>query len=296
MTILVLGANGQVGSHLRDQLPRARCWRRSDADLSQPHQLETTVLAAAPSVIVNAAAYTAVDRAEEEPALAWSVNAEAPAALGRAAARLGATLVHLSTDYVFDGAKVGAYMEHDPVNPQSIYGATKLAGELAVAALCPRHLILRTSWVFSEHGNNFVKTMLRLARERESLQVVDDQTGTPTYAGDIANVIAQLVGTPDSGSELPWGIHHLTGGPATSWFGFATDIFERANERGMLARVPDLQPIGTEQYPTPATRPRNSQLAPSAVLMDQLRSPPDWQKGLDMALQKIESEMQAQVE
>jgi dTDP-4-dehydrorhamnose reductase len=289
MSVLILGANGQVGTHLRDCLPDAVFWTRDEADLSRPAELEDGVLAEKPSVIVNAAAYTAVDRAEEEAALAWTVNAEAPAALARAATELGATLVHFSTDYVFDGAKAGPYLDGDATRPQSAYGATKLGGELAVATLCPRHWIFRTSWVFSEHGGNFVKTMLRLAGERDELGVVDDQTGRPTYAGHIASAVAELLGAGKD-ARLPWGTYHLTGGRSISWCTFAREIFRRAGDRGLLTSRPSVKAITTDDYPTPAKRPANSVLQPSAALREQLSALPDWEPGLDTVLQMIEAQ------
>jgi dTDP-4-dehydrorhamnose reductase len=289
MTVLVLGANGQVGTHLRDCLPDAVFWTRDKADLSRPTQLEDAVLAQKPSVIVNAAAYTAVDRAEEETDLAWTVNAEAPAALARAARELGAILVHFSTDYVFDGTKAGPYLDTEPTRPQSAYGATKLAGELAVATLCPTHWIFRTSWVFSEHGGNFVKTMLRLGVERDELGVVDDQTGRPTYAGHIASAVAEVIGT-GKGQALPWGIYHLTGGKPVSWCTFAREIFRRAGDRGLMSSRPSVKAITTDDYPTPAKRPANSVLQPSAALREQLSTLPDWEAGLDTVLAMIEAE------
>ncbi len=180
MTFLVLGRTGQLASHLQITSPDAWFWDRATADLSDVANLEEKLVAAAPAAIVNAAAYTAVDRAETEPDLAWRINAEAPAAMARAARRLDVPLIHVSTDYVFDGASGSPYVETDGTRPPSVYGRSKLGGELAVATLCAKHWILRTSWVFSEHGHNFPKTMLRLARERTELRVVDDQHGRPT--------------------------------------------------------------------------------------------------------------------
>ncbi len=282
MSILVIGATGQLATHLRELLATALFFSRADADLGDPAELELKAQAANPSAIVIAAAYTAVDKAETERALAWRVNAEAPAALARVAASLDIPLIFVSTDYVFDGKGSRAYVESDPVAPLSVYGKSKLAGELAVAAIAPKHWVLRTSWLFSEHGNNFVKTMLRLARERTELRVVADQHGRPTYAGDLARLIAALL----SGEQrIPYGTHHVGGGPATTWHGFATQIVARATARGLLARHIPVHPIPTSDYPTPAGRPLNSVLEPSAAL--QALATVDWEAGLETVLAKL---------
>lgn len=280
--ILVVGSTGQLAQHLRELLPGATFWSRADADLSVPETLEGKVLAIGPSCIVNAAAYTAVDRAESEPELAWRVNSEAPAALARAAARLDAPIIQVSTDYVFDGSKKEPYEESAPVGPLSVYGMSKLGGELSVRAIHRKHWILRTSWVFSEYGGNFVKTMLRLAKERTELSVVADQIGRPTYAGDLARLIAVL--SQDSES-LPFGIYHATGGPATSWHGFATRIFEQAERIGLIDQSPLVHPIPTTSYPTPAKRPLNSVLKPSSAL--ETIASFDWETGLRRTLSNL---------
>ncbi len=246
------------------------------------------MLTAQPEVIINVAAYTAVDRAEQEPGLAWAINAEAPAALARAADRLGALLVHLSTDYVFDGNSRRPYESTDSVNPINVYGRTKLGGELAIASVCSRYWILRTSWIFSEHGANFVKTMLRLANERDSLNVVDDQSGIPSYAGDLASVICELVSDIDDAHSLPFGIHHISGGPTTTWYEFAQEIFRSAYAQGIIARKPLVTPITTAEYPTAAKRPRYSVLASSEVLEEHVVTIADWTKRLDEMLGKIQ--------
>ena len=289
MKILVLGANGQVGSHLRLVLREATFWTRQDVDLACAAELEKAVLTAQPEVIINVAAYTAVDRAEQEPGLAWAVNAEAPAALARAADRLGALLVHLSTDYVFDGNSRRPYESTDSVNPINVYGRTKLGGELAIASVCSRYWILRTSWIFSEHGANFVKTMLRLANERDSLNVVDDQSGIPSYAGDLASVICELVSDIDDAHSLPFGIHHISGGPTTTWYEFAQEIFRSAYAQGIIARKPLVTPITTAEYPTAAKRPRYSVLASSEVLDEHVVTIADWTGSLDEMLGKMKA-------
>jgi len=293
VTVLVLGANGQLGRHLRECLPGAIFWSRADADLGDPAALGQAVRRQEPTVIVNAAAHTAVDRAEQEPDLAWRVNAEAPAAMAQAAAELGAVLIHVSTDYVFDGTNSRPYTEADGTSPMNVYGRTKLGGELAVATLCPRHWILRTSWVFSEHGANFVKTMLRLAAERDSVRVVDDQRGRPSYAGDLATLVAALVerlSSDQDGSRADTpqpGTYHTGGGPEVTWCSFARDIFRRASEAGVIGKAPQVIPIPTSEYPTPATRPLNSSLVPNHAFQRLLGVDPDWLAGLDRMLAQL---------
>lgn len=281
MTILVLGHSGQLAQHLRVLLPEAVFWSRADADLSDPATLERAILNAAPRFIVNAAAYTAVDRAESERAQAWRVNAEAPAAIARAASALDIPLVHVSTDYVFDGRASAPYKEGDPTAPLSTYGATKLAGEIAVRTLAARYWILRTSWVFSEHGTNFVKTILRLAREKDVLKIVNDQRGRPTYAGDLAALVVALVRRPES---LPDGLYHVGGGPVVSWYEFAGSIVESAAKLGKLSRQPALKGIPTADYPTPAARPLNSVLESNPIVVERTGVPFDWEAGLQHVL------------
>jgi dTDP-4-dehydrorhamnose reductase len=285
MTTLVLGSTGQLATHLRDLWPEATFWSRNDADFARPGSLRGKIEAARPGAIVIAAAYTAVDKAESEPELAWRVNAEAPAEIARAATTLDVPLVHVSTDYVFDGKKSEPYVETDPVAPVNVYGRSKLGGELAVASISKRYWILRTSWVFSEHGHNFVKTMLRLGRERDRLTVVADQIGRPTYAGDLARVIDLLLGP--AGGAVPYGLHHVGGGPVTSWHGFAGAIFAEAVARGLLARAPAVAAIPTSAYPTPAQRPLHSVLAPSPALATAASGLVDWPRGLVRCLEGL---------
>jgi dTDP-4-dehydrorhamnose reductase len=287
MTALVLGSNGQVGSHLRELLPEAIFWGRSDADLANPADIEAAICRSAPSLVVNCAAYTAVDKAEQEPELAWRVNAESPAAIARAATVLKIPVVHISTDYVFDGHSKRPYRECDGTNPINVYGRTKLAGDLAISTLCDQHWILRTSWVFSEHGSNFVKTMLRLAGERDRLTIVADQRGRPSYAGDIAVVIAKLVERIQEGATAP-GTYHLGGGPEITWFEFASHIFREAKLRGLIDKSPELVPIPTSAYPTPAARPLNSVLEPNEEFLEQIGADMDWKRGLATMLQSMD--------
>lgn len=285
MTTLVLGSTGQLATHLRELWPQAMFWSRADADLANPRSLRAKIESARPGAIVIAAAYTAVDKAESEPELAWRVNAEAPAEIARAATILDVPLVHVSTDYVLDGKTSEPYVETDPVAPVNVYGRSKLGGELAVASISKRYWILRTSWVFSEHGHNFVKTMLRLGRERDRLTVVADQIGRPTYAGDLARVIDLLLGP--AGGAVPFGLHHVGGGPVTSWHGFAGAIFAEAVARGLLARAPEVAAIPTSAYPAPAQRPLHSVLAPSPALATAASGLVDWPRGLVRCLEGL---------
>jgi dTDP-4-dehydrorhamnose reductase len=285
MTTLVLGSTGQLAAHLRALWPNAQFWSRADADLAAPATLRAQIESARPTAIVIAAAYTAVDKAESEPEQAWRVNAEAPAEIARAAAALDVPLIHVSTDYVFNGLQPAPYVESDPVAPLNVYGRSKLGGELAVASIAKRYWILRTSWVFSEHGHNFVKTMLRLGRERDRLSVVNDQLGRPTYAGDLAAVIDMLLLAPPG--AVPYGLHHVGGGQATTWHAFATAIFAAALERGLIPRSPEVAGIPTSAYPTPARRPMSSVLAPSTSLHGACPGLTDWQAGLGRCLDAL---------
>jgi dTDP-4-dehydrorhamnose reductase len=292
--ILVLGAHGQVGH----ELPRALCGLgqvialdRSGADLAVSESLRAVVRQRRPDVIVNAAAYTAVDRAESEWDLAHTVNAVAPGVLAQEAQAVGACLVHYSTDYVFDGRKETPYEESDLPNPLSAYGRSKLAGERAVAEACARHLILRTSWVVGSHGSNFLKTILRLAMEGDSLRVVADQRGAPTAATLIADVTARtlqaLLGTPES--DLRWGLYHVAAAGETSWHGYARYVIGRARELGMPLRAsPDsVAAIMTADYPTPAKRPANSRLCTARLGRAFALQLPDWRHGVDHVLEQL---------
>lgn len=265
LKILLLGKNGQVGHELCRTLPALGSVAALDypeIDFERPAELAALVDHEVPDVVVNAAAYTAVDRAEAEPDRARVINADAVAALAAAVARRGALLVHYSTDYVFDGTKTGPYVETDAPAPLGVYGATKLAGERAAAA-ADRHYVLRTSWVYGVHGANFVRTILRLAGEREELRVVDDQTGAPTSAALLADVTATLIGRATQTDAAPAaGVYHVVPGGHTTWHGFAQFILERARDRGLPLRVqPEaVQAIPSSAYPTPARRPLNSRL------------------------------------
>jgi len=254
---LVFGANGQVGRCLVRRLPALASVEfldRRQADLSRPETVRRALAACRPDVVINAAAYTAVDRAESEPELANTVNAEAPAVMAESCARSGAWLIHYSTDYVFDGAASEPYSEDDPVAPINVYGRTKLAGEQAIRAAHERHLILRTSWVYSNSGANFLNTMLRLAGERDTLRIVADQVGGPTWGGAIAEATGRLVQQLASGQHEARdiaGVYHMTCAGRASWHELARRIFELS---GQLERL-RIEPIESRDFPTPAARP-----------------------------------------
>lgn len=296
MKILLLGANGQVGTECRRSLSglgTLTCATRDGrlsggeacevADLDAPRALEALVTRIAPDVVVNAAAYTAVDKAETEVEAAFRANAEAPAVLARACAASGAYLVHYSTDYVFDGQGQRPYSPEDPTTPPGVYGESKLAGEEAIRASGCAYAILRTAWVFADHGKNFLLTMLRLAKERDELRVVADQFGTPTPAALIADVTAHVAGSP----ERPIGTWHLTPHGCTSWHGFAEAIVDGAFARGLLEKRPSVVPITTAEFPTPARRPAWSVLDNASLERDWGLSLPDWHAGLDGVLDAL---------
>ncbi|KRG68048.1 dTDP-4-dehydrorhamnose reductase [Pseudoxanthomonas dokdonensis] len=292
MKLLVLGATGQVGHALLPALlplgevvAATRSGRLADGrpceriDLASADSLRQGVSAIAPDVVVNAAAYTAVDKAEDERDLAYLINATAPAILAEACREADAMLVHYSTDYVFDGQASSPYRETDPTAPIGVYGASKLAGEQAIRDAGVRHLILRTAWVYGNHGGNFMRTMLRLAAERDQLNVVADQFGTPTPAPLIAEVTAAMLALP----VIPQGTFHLTASGGTSWHGFAEAIMRTAHTAGLLAKPPTVLPIGTADYPTRAQRPGYSRLDNRSIQDAAQLQLPDW----EIALQAV---------
>ncbi|MEN1927532.1 dTDP-4-dehydrorhamnose reductase [Luteimonas sp. MJ250] len=296
MRLLLLGANGQVGHALRRALAplgEVVCTTRSGtlpdggvcerADFDQPGTLPGLVERIAPDVVVNAAAYTAVDRAETERESAFRANAEAPGALAEACARRDALLVHYSTDYVFDGSGSRPWREDDPTAPLGVYGASKLAGEQAVRGSGARHMVFRTAWVYDAHGHNFMRTMLRLAGERDELRVVDDQHGTPTAASLIASVTASVLAS----TQGPSGLWHLTASGGTSWHGFASAIIDGAHARGLLAGRPRIVPVPTSEYPTPARRPACSRLDTGALQAQWAIELPEWSRDLERVLDSM---------
>lgn len=288
MRILLLGTEGQLGSELQRTAP-AGCElaapRQAEADFTRPGELRDLVRSVRPAAVFNAAAYTAVDRAEEEPALARAVNAEAPALLAEEAARCGASIVHYSTDYVYGGDRQRAWTEDDAPAPCNVYGITKLAGDLAVLESRARSVVLRSSWIYAAHGHNFVRTMLRLGREREELRVVSDQRGCPTWARDLAAATWSIFGR---GCE-PGGLFHCAGAGVTSWHGFAERILALAAERGLGAnlRRARLIPIPTAEYPTAARRPLQSALDCGRLARAHGILLPPWQESLAACLDEL---------
>lgn len=291
--ILLLGANGQVGHELRRSLAdlgNIVVTTRSGllegdvacevADFDQPGSLSALVDRISPDIVVNAVAYTAVDRAEDDIAAAYRANAEAPGELALACVRHDALLVHYSTDYVFDGQGSRPYRPDDATAPLGVYGSSKLAGEQAIQASGCRHMIFRTAWVYGNHGNNFMRTMLRVGAERDQLRVVADQIGTPTSARLIADVTREAIKSAHSRS----GIWHLTATGEASWYAFAREIFEQAAARGLVSRIPEVIAITTDEYPTRARRPAYSCLDTSALRDAFGVSLPDWRAGLVQVL------------
>ncbi|NYH08666.1 dTDP-4-dehydrorhamnose reductase [Pseudomonas moraviensis] len=285
MKILICGRQGQVSKELQLRLADIGdliVTGRDRLDLAQPAQIRQQVRQIAPDLIINAAAHTAVDQAESEPEAAFAINATGPGVLAEEAARLGAPLIHYSTDYVFDGSQHEPYNESDVPGPLSVYGKSKLAGEQAIAAVDGQHLILRTSWVYSTHGRNFLLTMQRLLQEKPQLRVVADQVGAPTWAGTIARSTLALIEHWQSGQTGAWGTYHLTAGGHTSWFGFAQAIGAALREQGKPCA--ELLPIPSSDYPTPAARPLNSRLDCSRLQREWGISLPDWQTALHECL------------
>lgn len=285
MNILLLGKNGQVGQELqRSLLPLAplTALGRAEADLSQPGQIDWLLGALQPTVVVNAAAHTAVDRAESEPELAWRVNAESVDRIARWCAKHNARLVHYSTDYVFDGSGATPWVEDAPCAPLSTYGRSKRAGEEAILASGAEAVILRTSWVYARHGGNFIKTMLRLAGEREHLRVVADQVGAPTSAELLADVTALLL---HHGPRR--GIFHLAPVGETSWHGLASYAIDAARQRGAHFKVQGIEPIATADYPTPARRPLNSRLSTQKLQEALGITLPEWQRHVDRLIAQL---------
>lgn len=284
MKVLITGCNGQVGHCLTERLKSIADVLALDSkglDITNSEAVFNTVAKFRPDYIINAAAHTGVDRAEHEVELSYAINCDGPRYLAEAAKECGAVMLHISTDYVFDGMGDKPYQESDATGPQGIYGQSKLAGEQAVVAHCPQHLILRTAWVFGEHGNNFVKTMLRLARSRDELNVVGDQFGGPTYAGDIADALISMVQYLEQGKQPQWGIYHFSGMPYASWVDFASAIFQSAKQHDVLTKQPKLSAIPSSAYPTPAKRPANSRLDCSKIKNQFGIEPSDWNTALN---------------
>lgn len=284
MNVLIFGRTGQVARELsRASWPHETVLvqiGRNECDLDVPERAAETIAKMRPGLIINAAAYTAVDKAEAEPERAARINSAAVAAMASACAKLGAPLIHLSTDYVFDGAKSCAYFEQDPVTPLSVYGRSKADGESAIRKSLEKHVILRTSWVFAAHGSNFVRTMLRLGDERPEIRIVDDQYGAPTAARDIARTIISVVLAIRAGKGT-WGTFHYAGAEPTTWFGFARAIFAVSGQPTKLV------PITTAEYKTAARRPLNSILDCGRILRDYGICQPSWRESLAGVLAEI---------
>ncbi|UOE85845.1 dTDP-4-dehydrorhamnose reductase [Vibrio splendidus] len=286
MRVLITGCYGQVGSCLTKQLADSENTKvlaldREHLDITNQDAVNAAVTEFEPSIIINAAAHTAVDKAEDEVDLSYAINRDGPKYLAQAAQSVGAAMLHISTDYVFEGNKVGEYTETDTTNPQGVYGASKLAGEIAVAEECDKHVILRTAWVFGEIGNNFVKTMLRLGENRDALSIVGDQFGGPTYAGDISSALIQIAKRITQGETVEYGVFHYSGLPHVSWFDFADAIFDVAVEQGVLVNKPSLTSITTDQYPTTAKRPSNSRLSTEKITQGFSVKASDWKAALN---------------
>jgi dTDP-4-dehydrorhamnose reductase len=283
--LLILGAGGQVGQALGARAgAEALGLGHAACDITDRAAVVQALAAPGLSAVVNCAAYTAVDRAESEPQQAFAVNAEGAGIVARAAAERGLPMLHLSTDYVYPGTGAAPYREDQPIAPVNVYGASKAAGDAAVAAAAPAHLILRVSWVFGAHGANFVKTMLRLGRDRRELRVVDDQKGGPTAAGDIAEAIMVMAARCLEPGFAAWGTYHFAGRPSTSWYGFAQTIFARTAKP-----APRLVPIASRDYPTPAARPLNSMLECGRIRRVFGIDRPDWRRSLSRVMADLEA-------
>jgi dTDP-4-dehydrorhamnose reductase len=301
MRILLTGVTGQVGHHLKPVL-EARGWEvivptRDTLDLADPDSIVRTVREVKPQLIINPAAYTAVDKAESEPDLAMAINGIAPGIFAEEAKKINIPLIHYSTDYVFDGTKRGAngelatYTEEDIPNPINVYGKTKLAGEQAIQASGCQHLILRTSWVYSMHGKNFLLTMLRLANERNELKIVDDQWGSPTWAGWIAQTTCIVIDKKNFNQLNTQGLYHFVNDGITTWHGFAQEIFMLANKTGLLMAIPVISGISADNYSALAKRPTNSLLDSEKFSRVFNAQPPDWQVSLKVCMSKIHTNL-----
>lgn len=288
--VLITGAAGQVGTELVKLAPagfEVVGYNSSELDITNAQQVLQVVAEEASALIVNAAAYTAVAKAESDGERAYAVNETGVKNLAQAALALGSPVFHISTDYVFDGTATEPYKETDLVGPACVYGASKLAGEKVLASSGVKHIILRSSWVFGAEGNNFVKTMLRLGKERDTLGVVADQYGCPTSASSLADVLWTLAQKYTLDGELPWGIYHFSNSPATTWYGFACEIFKQAVEAGFLEKAPVVNPIKTRDYPTPAKRPAWSVMECSSLESLLGSGVPGWQQELSAVLKQL---------
>lgn len=295
----MIGKTGQLARSILASVDHRNisivCEGRPSLDLSLPENIEAMLRDVSPDIVINAAAYTDVDGAEKEPENAFRVNATGPENAALAAAALGLPIIHISTDYVFDGTKAGVYFEHDSVAPLGIYGQSKLKGERLLAAANPKHIILRTAWLFSPYGKNFVKTMLRLAQTRRELRVVDDQHGCPTYAPDLAAAIldlAQVLLTTERISDR-WGIYHACGGGETTWYGFSREVFDQAQRLGLA--FSEAQPITSKDFPTLASRPKNSTLSCEKLKTRFGICLPQWKTGVERCVLALAKDAERKV-
>ncbi len=283
---LIFGANGQVGSALNVLLENVICLDQEDIDLAKPETLPEIVKSIRPDILINAAAYTQVDKAESEADLAFAVNAAAPEILARTAAEMNIPFIHYSTDYVFDGSGEKPWVESDATAPLNVYGKSKKQGDEAIVGIGGKYLIFRTSWVYDAYGKNFLNSMLRLGGEREQLNVVGDQYGAPTYAPHLAQATISAIENAMAQTTFPTGIYHLCAAGETSWYGFAEEIFKQARKAGIVLKLQKLTPIPATQYPLPTPRPYNSRLDCSKAKEILGVSLPDWKVGVEMAIKE----------
>lgn len=291
MKILITGAQGQVGSELVKTADASNfdvlAAARNQLDITQSNKVETYIQLHKPDIVINAAAYTAVDKAEKESILAETINHHGTENLAISCAKHNIPLFHISTDYVFDGSKLEPYLEDDNSLPLGVYGESKYQGEQAIRQHIQNYIILRVAWVFGATGNNFVKTMFRLGKEKDEINVVADQYGGPSPANDISQTLVSLAKRYQRDKKLPWGTYHYCGTPKTSWYEFATEIFKQANEMGLISKKIQVNPITTIQYPTPAKRPANSMLNCSKLKDTFGIDMPDWRESLKQVLVKL---------
>lgn len=291
MKILITGAQGQVGKELVSIANQhgfeVIAAGRAELDISQLKNVKDFIASQSPDIVINTAAYTAVDKAETEKDIAYAINCDGAEHLALTCAKQNIPLLHISTDYVFDGTKDTTYNEEDPVSPLGVYGLSKWQGEEAIRKTCPQHIILRVAWVFGAHGNNFVKTMLRLGKERDELNVVADQFGGPSPAKNIAETLIALAEQYQNGKTLQWGTYHYCGVDKTSWCDFAKEIFTQAKEIGLLNKEVKVNPITTAEYPTPAKRPQNSMLDCAKIKNTFGIEMPKWKNALNEVLTEL---------
>lgn len=292
MRILITGAKGQVGTELVTEATnrnhKVYGYGSKELDISNLEQLNSTVQSIKPDVIINAAAYTAVDKAETESELAYAVNSLGSENLANVCKELDIPLIHISTDYVYDGDKPSPYLESDPPNPTGVYGASKLAGDQKIEKIWHKHIIIRVSWVFGEHGNNFVKTMLRLAEQRDELSIVDDQFGAPTSAKAISSCLLDIIQTTQfNQSHCPWGVYNFQSDPGVNWYAFAQIIFQQANALGLINKTIKLNPIPSSEFPTPVKRPANSKLDGTKLKHCFNITTADWKVDLNAMLENL---------